>query len=110
LPYPNHAGVLTTAGGIVVIAMLDGTIIAYDDATLDELWRSRWHRLRRAANDLCGQWQAVHRHRLGINPVGRAKLAPLAGNADRSQRHHAVRVRAVIARGLDDSPFATALG
>ena len=39
LPYPNSAGVLTTAGGIVVTALLDGTIIAYDDQTLDELWR-----------------------------------------------------------------------
>ncbi len=37
LPYPNHAGVLTTAGGIVVTALLDGTIVAYDDETLAEL-------------------------------------------------------------------------
>jgi alcohol dehydrogenase (cytochrome c) len=39
LPYPNAAGVLSTAGGIVVTAMIDGTILAYDDQTLDELWR-----------------------------------------------------------------------
>jgi alcohol dehydrogenase (cytochrome c) len=39
LPYPNPAGALTTAGGIVVTAMIDGTILAYDDRTLDELWR-----------------------------------------------------------------------
>jgi alcohol dehydrogenase (cytochrome c) len=30
--------VLTTAGGLVVTAMLDGTILVYDDHTLDKLW------------------------------------------------------------------------
>ena len=39
MPYPNSAGALTTAGGIVVTAMIDGTVLAYDDQTLDELWR-----------------------------------------------------------------------
>jgi alcohol dehydrogenase (cytochrome c) len=39
LPYPNSAGVLTTAGGVVVTALLDGTILAFDDQTLEELWR-----------------------------------------------------------------------
>jgi alcohol dehydrogenase (cytochrome c) len=39
LPYPNFAGVLSTAGGIVVTALLDGTILAFDDQTLAELWR-----------------------------------------------------------------------
>jgi alcohol dehydrogenase (cytochrome c) len=39
LPYPNSSGALATAGGIVVTAMIDGTILAYDDQTLDELWR-----------------------------------------------------------------------
>jgi alcohol dehydrogenase (cytochrome c) len=38
-PYSNSAGVLTTAGGIVVTALIDGTVLAYDDQTLDELWR-----------------------------------------------------------------------
>jgi alcohol dehydrogenase (cytochrome c) len=38
-PYANHAGVLATAGGIVVTALLDGTIMAFDDQTLQELWR-----------------------------------------------------------------------
>src|SRR5262249_28868569 len=38
LPYPDLSGVLTTAGGIVVTAMLDGTILAFDDQTLDTLW------------------------------------------------------------------------
>ena len=39
LPYPNFAGVLSTAGGIVVTALLDGTIVALDDQTLEELWK-----------------------------------------------------------------------
>jgi alcohol dehydrogenase (cytochrome c) len=39
LPYPNSSGVLATAGGIVVTALLDGSIIAFDDQTLDVLWR-----------------------------------------------------------------------
>jgi alcohol dehydrogenase (cytochrome c) len=37
--YPNFAGVLSTAGGIVVTALLDGTVLALDDQTLEELWR-----------------------------------------------------------------------
>ena len=38
LPYPNTSGVLSTAGGILVTALLDGTIMALDDTTLEELW------------------------------------------------------------------------
>jgi alcohol dehydrogenase (cytochrome c) len=39
LAYPNYSGALSTAGGIVVIALMDGTVAAYDDQTLDELWK-----------------------------------------------------------------------
>ena len=39
LRYPNYAGALTTAGGLVFIALMDGTVAAYDDTTLDELWK-----------------------------------------------------------------------
>jgi alcohol dehydrogenase (cytochrome c) len=38
-PYPSSSGVLTTAGGLVFTALLDGTIVALDDQTLAELWR-----------------------------------------------------------------------
>jgi glucose dehydrogenase len=38
-PYSNSAGVLSTEGGIVITALIDGTVLAYDDQTLDELWR-----------------------------------------------------------------------
>jgi len=39
LPYPNYSGSLATGGGLVFIALLDGTVAAFDDSTLDELWR-----------------------------------------------------------------------
>jgi len=38
LKYPNYSGTLATGGGLVFNALLDGTIAAYDDTTLDELW------------------------------------------------------------------------
>ena len=38
MPYPNAAGALATAGGLIVTALLDGTIVALDDQTLEELW------------------------------------------------------------------------
>ena len=37
--YPNYSGTLTTAGGLVFTALLDGSVLAYDDTTLDELWK-----------------------------------------------------------------------
>jgi alcohol dehydrogenase (cytochrome c) len=39
LAYPNYSGALSTAGGLVVIALMDGTVEAFDDSTLDELWK-----------------------------------------------------------------------
>jgi hypothetical protein len=39
LRYPNYSGTLATGGGVVFLALLDGTIAAYDDSTLDELWK-----------------------------------------------------------------------
>jgi alcohol dehydrogenase (cytochrome c) len=39
LNYPNYSGTLATGGGLVFNALLDGTIGAYDDTTLDELWK-----------------------------------------------------------------------
>jgi len=39
LAYPNYSGALATAGGVVFVALMDGTIAAYDDTTLDELWK-----------------------------------------------------------------------
>ena len=39
LPYPNYSGALSTAGGIVIVALMDGTVAAFDDQTLAELWK-----------------------------------------------------------------------
>ena len=39
LPYPNYSGTLATAGGLVFLALMDGTVAAFDDTTLDELWK-----------------------------------------------------------------------
>src|SRR5262245_61193773 len=39
LRYPNYSGTLVTGGGLVFIALMDGTISAHDDITLDELWK-----------------------------------------------------------------------
>jgi alcohol dehydrogenase (cytochrome c) len=39
LAYPNYGGTVATGGGLVFNALLDGTFAAYDDATLDELWK-----------------------------------------------------------------------
>ena len=38
-PYPNASGTLATAGGLVFTAFLDGTVAAFDDATLEQLWK-----------------------------------------------------------------------
>ena len=66
LPYPNSSGTLSTAGGIVVTAMIDGTILAYDDQTLEELWRLNvGSGFQRGTDDLCGERQAIHRDCLG---------------------------------------------
>jgi alcohol dehydrogenase (cytochrome c) len=39
LRYPNYSGTLATAGGLVFLALLDGTVAAHDDTTLEELWK-----------------------------------------------------------------------
>ncbi len=39
LRYPNYSGTLATGGGVVFLALLDGTVAAYDDTTLNELWK-----------------------------------------------------------------------
>ena len=38
MDYPNTSGALTTAGGLLFTALLDGTILALDDMTLETLW------------------------------------------------------------------------
>ena len=39
IPVANYAGALTTAGGLLFTGYTDGTFAAYDDETLDVLWK-----------------------------------------------------------------------
>jgi alcohol dehydrogenase (cytochrome c) len=39
IPYPDNSGALSTAGGLVLTAFSDGTFAAYDDITLEQLWK-----------------------------------------------------------------------
>jgi len=39
LRYPNYSGTLATAGGLVFVGLLDGTVAAFDDTTLEEVWK-----------------------------------------------------------------------
>src|SRR5215475_10789569 len=38
IDYPNYSGALSTAGGLVFSGFTDGSFIAYDDTTLEQLW------------------------------------------------------------------------
>jgi len=39
IPYPDNSGALATAGGLVFTAYSDGTFAAYDDTTLEQVWK-----------------------------------------------------------------------
>jgi alcohol dehydrogenase (cytochrome c) len=39
IPYPNNSGALATGGGLVFTGFTDGTFTAYDDATMEPLWK-----------------------------------------------------------------------
>jgi alcohol dehydrogenase (cytochrome c) len=39
LPYPNNSAALATGGGLVFTAFVDGSFAAYDDSSLEELWK-----------------------------------------------------------------------
>jgi alcohol dehydrogenase (cytochrome c) len=39
LRYANYSGALATAGGLVFLGLTDGTVAAFDDTTLAELWK-----------------------------------------------------------------------
>jgi glucose dehydrogenase len=36
----NVSGTLTTAGGLIFLGPADGTVAAFDDTTLEEMWRT----------------------------------------------------------------------
>jgi alcohol dehydrogenase (cytochrome c) len=39
IPYPNYSGALTTGGGLVFTGFTEGTFAAYDDTTMEQLWK-----------------------------------------------------------------------
>ena len=39
LKYPNFSGTLVTGGDLVFLGLMDGTVAAFDDTTLEELWK-----------------------------------------------------------------------
>jgi len=39
LQYPNYSGTLATGGGLVFLGLMDGTVAAFDDNTLEQLWK-----------------------------------------------------------------------
>jgi alcohol dehydrogenase (cytochrome c) len=40
LPYPNVSGTLATAGGLIFLGLADGTVAAFDDTALEEMWKT----------------------------------------------------------------------
>ena len=87
---------LATAGGIVVTALLDGTMLAYDDQTLEELWRinvgSGFNAPPMTYTVDGKQYIAIAS---GIGVVGRGQARALARDEEIVERDRAVRVRAV---------------
>src|SRR5215813_6848233 len=39
LQYPNYSVTVSTGGGLVFLGLTDGTVAAFDDTTLEQLWR-----------------------------------------------------------------------
>jgi alcohol dehydrogenase (cytochrome c) len=39
LQYPNYSGTVSTGGGLVFLGLTDGTVAAFDDTTLEQLWK-----------------------------------------------------------------------
>ncbi len=39
IPYPDNSAALTTAGGLLITGFTDGSVVAYDDTSLEELWK-----------------------------------------------------------------------
>jgi alcohol dehydrogenase (cytochrome c) len=39
IPFPDYSGALATGGGLVFTGFTDGTFVAYDDTTMEQLWK-----------------------------------------------------------------------
>src|SRR5260370_19595959 len=96
LAYPNYSGTLATAGGLVFLALLDGTVAAFDDTSLEQLWKDQcWVRLCSTANDIRGQRQTIRRGRIGTQASVPEQACPYAGTQGAAQRDRAVCLRLV---------------
>ena len=91
LAYPNYSGTLATAGGLVFLALLDGTVAAFADTTLD----------RRAPDDIRGQRQAICRDRVGTKPSLPEQTCPHAGTQGAAQRDGTVCLRLIGPHAFD---------
>ena len=57
-----RSGATATAGGLVFTALQDGWVVAYNDETLEELWRFNvGTTAERCTRDLCRRAEAVSR-------------------------------------------------
>ena len=74
LQYPNYSGAVATGGGLVFVGLLDGTVAAFDDTTLDLLWKVNVGAgFSAPPMTFEAERQAICGHRLGPEPPrGRA--------------------------------------
>jgi alcohol dehydrogenase (cytochrome c) len=67
--YPNNSGVPSTAGGLVFTGYTDGTFAAFDDTTLDLLWKINVGTgFATPGDDLRGRRQAIYRDPVRTRP------------------------------------------
>ena len=71
LRYPNYSGTLATGGGLVFLALLDGTVAAFDDTTRRIVEDQCRLGLFRPTHDLRDRRQAIYRDRIGAEPFGK---------------------------------------
>ena len=94
LRYPNFSGALSTGGGLVFLGLLDGTVAAFDDTTLDELWKinvgSGFSAPPMTFEVNGKQYVAIAS---GPSPASEAPARQYAGTQGAAQRHRALRVR-----------------
>ncbi len=79
--YPNFAGVLSTAGGLVVTALLDGTVVALATRPSTSCGASIGTDST-PANDLCCGRQAIYRHCIGSVQERQEQTEERAGNEE----------------------------
>jgi outer membrane protein assembly factor BamB len=96
LSYPNFSGTLSTGGGLVFLALLDGTVAAFDDTTLDQLWKINvGSGFSAPPITFEVNWQAIYRDRLGTEPRSQNEACQYAGTPRAAQCRRAVCVRVV---------------